>query len=1224
MAERAEIFDFKTNLCVCAGAGSGKTAALVDLYLRLLEGKTSVAEPVNVEEIVAITFTEKAATEMKERIRAEIERRIQAGSNTRFWREKRIGLDRAIISTIHSFCARILRENALEVGVDPDFTVLDESESRRLAVECIHRVVGEKVEQGEVSTLDLIYQYGLTGSLHTLGLKDHLLSLLEALSRSGLDLRDIEDRVGRFTMGMEKALSEQKRIVARCTGELRHLCESEAIRPSHECFSKVTSLLGAWEALKRDGGPGFSPEAASRWRALSDDLKGRWISPARHVREELKQALDIVKSIVYQIVSHEPSKAVLNLLRLVEEDYAHQKTNRSALDFDDLQIKARDLLRNRAAVRRTYQRRLKILMIDEFQDTNLLQVELFSHLASQEADGDSADPGTGILRLPVSPQKLFIVGDPKQSIYRFRGGDVSVFVKMQRAMNLELGGNLTVGRNLALPDNFRSTGKMVDFFNLLFSSVMNEGTEDFEIGYGEGDLQRASRPRREEKACGELLIFSCPGRAKERRKVEATVVAARIHQMVNSPDGICVYEKDGAKDMEKPPRPPRYGDIALLFRRLVHVKVYERELKKLGIPYYVVKGRGFFASQEVNDIVNVLRYIGNQSDEVALAGILRSPLFGLSDEALLWVSEHQRASDGSFGGWFLVEALPPPPECGEQQGARLTAARAVLLGLAKEKDRVSGAELIESILEATGYASILLTTFQGPQRLSNVKKFIEIARGFERRGTAGLRDLILHLNNLIEEEPREPEAQLSTEGTNVVRLMTIHQAKGLEFPIVFLPDAGTRRGPPSTRINFEPSLGLGLKVYDEENHHYEQSHLFRQIAQLEEKKEKAESKRLFYVAVTRARDYLVFLDDGAAKKNSPQGQWVTWIHSFANKHSGYIDKVEIDLSPKSPRAEEGRLYDTDEAFRRFEPARRRGTGREGEARQILEACCRFATPHARQIRIPTTGLSDYLFCPRKYHYSRRLRLEEIAPHGQIEGEAAPAGYDLGGEEEMGALAILSPAARGILVHRIMEEIDFALKGSAQARLVRNYMAHWSSFLAPREIATLERDIMRVLGGPLRARLSGLPEERIFRELPFLLHLQNIDGGFSLFLDGTIDLLFFEDGGSATILDYKYAELDEPQKLEYYNLQLFLYALAVARLESVKKLNLLLVFMRGDKPQYHEVALDEDQLAHWEKRALEGADEIAQKEGEESLEAWEKRGTPCTLGLCPHTTLCHRQ
>lgn len=731
----------ETHTLIEAGAGSGKTSTLVDKIAYLLGAErfegVRIAEPCELHEIAAITFTNASAADFKRKLRAKLAQvadfhaaRQEPAAEQR-WRARVHEVDRARIGTIHSFCGSILREFGLRVGLDPRFAILDEGEAALLRDECVREVLRSGLEADDGDAVELCAAFGVN-----------------AAERRLKDLLRAGDR----------------------------------LEPVH----------AAWIARS---------DAVTRQREVVEQLRA---SLPEQALEKILPWDDARDARAAQV-----GAAALVLARAAYARLIERMERESLIDYDALVTRTLAVLRARPDVLAALRRRLRWLFIDEFQDTDpdqLAIAELIAGLDASTAEERSLAP------------RLCIVGDPKQSIYRFRGADVTVW----RAV-VERFGGLGI-RPVPLAKNFRSRSPIVGFVNATFDGligtarpvVMEAGQEVDFVALEPHHLSDA------EEAV-ELLVAAgdAGGSADEQRVVEARCIAARL---------FALREQAGVA----------WRDVAILFRTRSPMAVMEEELRALGVPCYVAGGSGFFARREVRDVRVLLAAIADPGDDLAWLGVLRSPFVGITDAAI-WQARATSPTlplsalvmDGSAPGLDLARAWLPP--------------------LVALRDRVGVAELIELAVERSGYAAQLLTRAGGRLALANLRKLTRLADG---RAGETIVEFLTWMEQREDGDARDGDAALYTAGEDVVTLSTVHGAKGLEWPVVVLADLGreigTRRPPPD--VIADARRGIAVKLRDGGEH---PPALWGCLAAHDKLLERSEEKRLWYVAATRARSRLV-------------------------------------------------------------------------------------------------------------------------------------------------------------------------------------------------------------------------------------------------------------------------------------------------------------------------------------------------------------------------------
>ncbi|RMD98279.1 MAG: hypothetical protein D6812_13750, partial [Deltaproteobacteria bacterium] len=1204
---KEEVFRFEHNFCVSAGAGSGKTAVLVELYLRFLEGtlqgQGKAPQPplageegtpppaCHVLDIVAITFTEKAAAEMKQRLREAIEQELRDSAARgdeaacRFWKEQKNDFSLAFISTFHSFCRRILREGPVEAGVDPTFSVLAEEEALALQREIVEAVVVEALDDA-ISDPDtplgrLVRTFGLRGGAFREGLFERLLSVMNRIVNAGFTIEEVLARHASVPPppsgeATKERLLESFRALVEALAQAR-----DDPKGSVALRKRIDPACACLERIEREG---LTARRVEEIRSFAARNWGKGQIGRR--RREVKELAERWQVEEAQRLAHETLSVLLSLLATIAERYEAAKSEIGKLDFNDLQRKARDLLRDHPEVRNEYKRRFSRIMVDEFQDTNALQKEIVYYLAEDPETCAILTAGQrDTSKIRLARRKLFLVGDPKQSIYGFRGADVSVFKDVMAEME-----RTGLGKVVYFEENFRSQPAILEFVNAFFGWCM--GTQppeyDFEVGFGPADRLT---PHREAASAGpsvELLDLSAGDEeretskpAAERRKEEAEAIGRRILALVNGP---AILPAGGGEL-----RTPRFEDIALLFRRFTKVKTYEQAFRRLQIPFYAVKGSGFFQCQEIYDILNFLKFIRHPGDAVALAGVLRSPLVGVSDETLFWLTRPCGGGRIPLFEPFLVDGDDPRafgrhPSIEPADRERLEAFHRFWRRCRRIKDALPLAELIEAIIEETGLTATLLTTFQGEQRVANLRKLIEMAREFESVRTNGFVEFVQELERRIEEKPREAEAQVHTEVSGVVRLMTIHQAKGLEFPIVFLPDIGQPIGKPLPTLLFDETGALLVTRVEVGG---KQVPLAKELEEREKRREIAESKRIFYVAATRARDLLILSGE---RQHAHAESWRKWLDTFLEEEPGLV--VRRRLSPLVPPEPRPVLYDAIPEVRQYrkipierlfvapeDPQKFQVAARQAE--QVLRNALYTVSPPASAVTTTVTALNDYLNCPRRFYYVYRTGIPE-RPRKirafQFREEADPALL----EEER-----LDPQEQGTLAHAILEKIDLAADHPSEAidELLRGrgYSPHHP------DIREIKRNVLAFLSSDLGRRLRSLSWVR--REMPFLLSFSDPSTAIRIFIKGVIDILYF-DGRAFTVLDYKHTTAGEGnERVEIYRPQLWLYALAVSKWQRETPIRAQVKFLKERHAPPVDITPTPEELATFERRILSVVKEI---------------------------------
>jgi ATP-dependent exoDNAse (exonuclease V) beta subunit len=759
------------DVFVAAGAGTGKTAVLVERFVQAV-----VDDGLDVDSLLVITYTERAAGELRARIRARLGERGRS--------DLALELDSAWVSTIHGFCRRLLGAYPLEAGVDPAFRILDEPQALMLQAEAFTTALERFCGADEPDRWQLLATYG------AVGLRQMLVEVYATLRSAGRELV--------LEPGARAPLADRV----------------DALREAASC------LLEDTRATEAQRGAAAAARELVESTALPERLLALADMKARGPRAAaFGEARDAVVAAALENLAARDRALLQELLTTFEVAYAEAKQRESALDFEDLQLGARDLLRADEAIRERERRRFRSIMVDEFQDTNRLQTELLDLLAG-DGGGD-----------------LFVVGDEFQSIYGFRHADVAVFRERRSA----------APHVLPLTRNHRSRPEVLAAVNELFGSEFGDEFQALEPADG----RYASALR---NAC-ELLVTDKAAAGETGvhwRRSEARHVARRVRELVDAGDATP-------------------GEIVLLFAAGTDAEWFEEELRAVGLPTYRAAGRNYFGQQQVVDLLAYLRLLHNRYDDEAFLTVLASPFVGVSNDALVLVrAEAQRQP--IFRG--IERSLP---------GDLAESDRRLLLAFRQRYERLlelsahAPLELLcERVIAEHDYDLAILARSDGKRRYANLRKLARLARSYEELRGNDLEGFVQFVAGQEAVGARETDAVSEEEGADAVRLLTIHGAKGLEFKVVVVADTGRIRPPVSDILALSDGR-FGFKVAHPATGSRVSTESYRDVKEHRDRAEQAERLRLYYVAMTRAMERLIVSGSTGPRGEGSEETAIAWV-----------------------------------------------------------------------------------------------------------------------------------------------------------------------------------------------------------------------------------------------------------------------------------------------------------------------------------------------------------
>ena len=1125
------------DLCVVAGPGSGKTRVLVERFANLV-----ITRKASINEILTLTFTEKAANEMKIRAAGLFE---QKGME-----QERQEIEFAYLSTIHSFCARLLRENAIEAGIDPQFRVMDELEAGRLKEQALESTLKERTDEKTLDTFlnGIFWKQTDAKKSRLKSFRENLIQLYEKIRSACVPIAEtvsIDD--------LSPDILSTYNSVEELIKEIKDIYSDSKLTPKTR--EKVEYVLVQWNASDMRNGIDelyCGKEKISQkddFLALLNRVKTVQNSIALQVSKDVKKPLGALREELKNLIGllvEDYSTSIKVMIRdfLMNFDiaYSERKKVGGLIDFTDLEVKAIELLKNNEYIANEIKRKFKYILVDEFQDISGLQKK--------------------IINLIRSKNNLFIVGDAKQSIYGFRNADVEIFQDIQN--------DIDPGSLISLNENFRSRPQILNLVNHIFNelwpgnSACRDSTQQLKPGAEFSD-----------KSLPSIEIIVAEGKDKtDARKWESMEVAKRIKEIVDKGEIQITNRRERERDIT-------YKDIAILFRSTTDIKLYEQSLSLLDIPYYVVSGRGFYNTTEVTDLINLLKVIESPLDEINLAAVLRSPFVGLDDDALFMLTDHARNSNEKKLLHQSLDEVDSIKEIEEHSRNRIIQFTQFLSEVQNIKPRTSLWKLISFILKKTEFQSKMLLFSNGKKRYANLRKLVELCKTQEAFEPLALKDFIEIVEGYKFKEIRESEAPVESEEDNVVKMITTHSSKGLEFPVVIVADTDRDNSRPPDYFVYSKNHGISFKILNSSTNEAEVPLSYERINDEITEKELDESKRLLFVAMTRAQEHLILsggINKGRARGDSDKGNWHNYISASLSLNPEPEDNLEIikigEDSSQSIEIRHSRVKEENKPSVQISAGK--PTKLLTKYRKEITGCNKINTTLFSKETVKTgekilsriahnvvinnshyvysvTELLKYHFCPQLYYLNSILGLQGTdeknmsGPHS-VEDED---GNRLNDDEIPGH-------ELGNIVHRVFSKYDFPEEN------LKEYIAKELSSYDP---GTDQKNIDHVAGWVNSFYNSDVGKEVLSsewckREKSFIFNYRNN------LIRGQIDLFHSDKRGLIKIIDYKANDIaiDEiPEKVELYRLQMQLYARALETIYGKKVDEAILYFLVPDKP-----------------------------------------------------------
>ena len=1185
-AEQQQVINQRgCNILVAAAAGSGKTAVLVE---RIITRLTKDVPPLNVDELLIVTFTEAAASEMKERIHKAIEKTLEEQPDNEHLQRQATLIHQAKITTMHKFCLSVIREHFHTIGMDPGFRVAEEGEIKLLKRDVLECVLEEAYQEASPQFLSFVESFASgkddknleelilqlqdyaesypnpnewldacvnqyeVHSLEEFEEKEYVKDILVELRKIFVDLKEQAD------FGIRICQSEDGPAYDAALVSDKKLLEELA---NADSFLKMQQMLQnlEWAALGRKKKTD-AEEKVEQVQAIRKEIKELVTTIAKQYFfediAELQKDMELTKQHVFVLT---------DLVKRFNEAFLVEKKKKNLIDFGDMEHYALEILTDQvdgkrvpSDVARGYQKQFEEIMIDEYQDSNYLQEAIMTSVSRQE---------TGV-------NNIFMVGDVKQSIYSFRLSRPELFMEKFHSYTVGEGKR----RRIDLFKNFRSRQEVLASTNFVFEQIM---TSDFGgIEYDERAALHVGASYSEHAGNEtELLIADLPDtKSAERRELEAELIAKRIRDIKQNHQ---VFDKNTETYREV-----RYSDIVILNRSPKGWNdVLSKVLKEAGIPCYIGSSEGYFQTQEIRLLLNYLRILDNPRQDLPFTSILTSMFVGLSTEELAELRTDTKKRS-------IYECVLEYIECGKVQSIKNRLLRFIIMfeDFRKRVPYTAIDTLLWQILQESGYGIYVSALPGGEQRSANLEMLLEKAVAFEGTSYKGLFNFVRYMELLEKYEIDYGEADISDEQMDVVRLMSIHKSKGLEFPIVFVTGLGKQFNADDQKSNIliHSEWGIGMDCVDATMRTKTPTFLKEAIRRKTRKEQAAEELRLLYVAMTRAKEKLILT--GSTKELNKKilllgslqyhkgiqvpyhrllngNSFLDWI-LFAlcrNKcFSSMMEEYSIPVNFKNDLyGKEVPIYVQKCSFEDLIFMEAVEEIVESTTRDML---CKWDTQATYN-----EAMKEQIHMQFEYEYpykkeqmlkqkisvtelKKRLYEEEEGEQTIKEEPVIPLLPKFLQEE--GALL---GASRGNAYHKFLECLDFA-KDYDEKSLKEALEWQQSKGILSKEMATAIRvsDILHFLNSEVGQRIKKASQEGgCHREQPFVLGLSAKDiypeqeSGETILVQGIIDL-YFEEEGDLVVLDYKTDWVSTPDDLKKrYRSQLEYYAMALQRLTGKK-------------------------------------------------------------------------
>lgn len=1203
----------KQDVLVSAAAGSGKTAVLVERIIQMILDEQN---PIDIDELLVVTFTKAAAAQMKEKVAKAVAKRLAKEPDNEHLERQAALVHNAQITTIDSFCSFVIRNNFGDIGLDPGFRVGDEGEMKLLRQDVLENVLEACYEEGEEDFLNL-------AACFSKGVKD------EALETAVMDLFDtamsypfpeiwLKERLCDYNSNVDFtntdwylfALKQMEIMCDSCLTDLKlcqKICESSGGPYMYgEMIDEDIEHIEAFLRKIKDNAPYMTLQGAAQavsFKALSrkkdDTVDEKLKDRVKDYRGSVKDRIKDIKE-KYLLFSEERIKTQLvlcenvvkELVRVVllfSDAFSAKKREKNILDFNDLEHMALQILIRPAEDGKTYERteaakeyanHFKYVMIDEYQDSNLVQEFLLESI-SGDFDGN--------------PNR-FMVGDVKQSIYRFRLAKAEIFLEKYDTYSADGGNQIRID----LQQNFRSRKEVVDAVNYIFERTMQKGLGGIDYDERARLNLGASFPEADAKDMEPELLLYAEDKAVvdlSAGELEAYGIANRIQKLVQ--------ESFVTDEESKELRPVMYKDIVILLRSMSGMgDTLKKVLESQGIPTYIATKTGYFGTLEVKTLLHLLKCINNPLQDIPFYGVLHSFVTELNEDeiALIRALEREQGDTLYEQCVYFLEGKQYETITGDEDLKKIayTAKEKLTVFFEHYKKFREAAkyqsiyELIQNVLTTLSYRMKISVMPMGDKRLANIDMILQKAADYEKSSFYGLYDFIRYIELLERYEIDYGEANTLGEQANVVRIMTMHSSKGLEFPVCFVSGLARKINMRDTYGNFllDSKLGIGMKAIDLLKR--TQADTLRRVVVAEQIKQDslAEELRILYVALTRAKEKLIMtgtvpkpkedsLPEEIYQKNATLPNLLATKTLLDYVLLAYDDAAPIRLEQMA--ANQIQIEESEQLIARkllkeniaLKLCKLQETGNNTD-------CDDETVDINRELKEKIDGLHK-----TKYTFENLQGLHTKTSVSELKKaamqETDEAAYELFEEKELVPYIPkfvkeeeeVTGTVRGNAYHKFMELFDFGLlyESEASVELIEAELARMteSGKLSEEYAKVLWKDkLLTFCKSEVAKRMArAAVSEKLYREQPFVLGISafRLDANFpadeTVLIQGIIDV-FFEEDGQFILLDYKTDRVEKGQQLvDRYKAQMDYYEEALVAMKGKVSEKIIYSFALGE-------------------------------------------------------------